>query len=167
MTSRRHREIVAGLQELELWLHDLVRGGIAQVQHKPVEYWKEAASRLVDAQASALARQVRALGAIPGSSPDWPERLLSEISELHLLIQAYKQFETLPPGMQADAKWAVGWTLTEEALQQEPRIRDRWLVLGLRLQRHERMHARRTYLLGLGDRPVGSNHGASYRPDPF
>ena len=148
LSSTRQQKIVAGLQELELWLYDLIRGGIAQVQYKPVDYWKEAASRLVDAQAASLARQLRSLSAIPGSSADWPERLLLELSELHLLVQAYKQFDSLEPGMKADAKWAIGWTATPHALQSRPTVADRWLVLGLRQEKRERLYLRSTYLLG-------------------
>ena len=39
--------IQAGLAELELWLNDLVRNGLAAVRRKPAQYWTQMANRLV------------------------------------------------------------------------------------------------------------------------
>ncbi|MCB0019291.1 MAG: hypothetical protein KDE09_15985 [Anaerolineales bacterium] len=146
-SPRRRQDVAAGLQELELWLHDLLRGGIAQVQHQPAEYWQGPAGRLVDAQAVSLARQVRNLAQLPGRSADWPERLLLELSEIHLLIQAYKQFDQLEPGLQADIHWAIGWVPSDAALRHQPQVAGRWLVLGSRESKEVGQHLRRSYLL--------------------
>ena len=52
-------KISAGLDELERWLHDLVRRGLASIQAEPPRFWDSVAARLVDAQAPGLARLVR------------------------------------------------------------------------------------------------------------
>ena len=49
--EKREANIQAGVQELELWLQDLLRQGLASLQGKPYQFWDEMASRMVDAQA--------------------------------------------------------------------------------------------------------------------
>src|SRR5262245_40528954 len=57
--ASREAKVVAGLQELELWLRDLVRGGLAPIQSQPPQFWERMAARLVDAQAPGIARLIR------------------------------------------------------------------------------------------------------------
>ncbi|HEX5889724.1 MAG TPA: SWIM zinc finger family protein, partial [Pyrinomonadaceae bacterium] len=47
----RGAKVVAGLKELELWLRDLLRHGLAAAQTRPIDYWEQMAARLIDAQA--------------------------------------------------------------------------------------------------------------------
>ncbi len=57
--AERQRKVEAGLEELERWLRDLVRQGLAHAQKQPARYWDAMAARLVDAQAPGLARWLR------------------------------------------------------------------------------------------------------------
>jgi hypothetical protein len=77
---QRSKMVHDGLQRLDLWLHDMVRAGVADVAGKPASYWEEQAKRLVDAQAPGLAERVARLAALPRSSPDWAQRLLVSLS---------------------------------------------------------------------------------------
>src|SRR5207253_2467414 len=75
--EQREARVQAGLRRLDLWLKDQVRAGLAGLETKPLSFWDEQAKRLVDAQAPGLASRIARLAAIPGSTPEWPRRLLS------------------------------------------------------------------------------------------
>ena len=93
----RAARIGAGLQELDLWLRDLVRHGLASVQHRPFSYWDDVAARMVDAQAPGVASQVRRMAGIVRSGDGWPGRLLAHAGRLHLLAEAWTRLDDLPP----------------------------------------------------------------------
>jgi hypothetical protein len=63
---QRIRRIVAGMEELDRWLSDLVHRGLGHVQDEPYSFWDNMGARLVDAQAPGAASRVRGL---PGRRP--------------------------------------------------------------------------------------------------
>lgn len=148
--ASREAKVKAGLAELELWLHDLVRGGIANMQSRPYGFWEGMAARLVDAQAPGLARLLRQMAGVPSSGVDWQEELLRRLSRLHLALEGFKHLDELPPATQADLRTLIGWAQSQEELlaQPEPGVRDHWLILGVRVEEEERLRVSRTYLWG-------------------
>ncbi|MFF0447035.1 SWIM zinc finger family protein [Streptomyces sp. NPDC004609] len=124
--ERRAGRITAGARELEQRLEDLVRGGLASAEQSGYGLWEETAARMVDAQAPGLAARVRELGAIPGSGPGWPVRLLEECALIHLLDSAWLGLERLPEPLAATVRTRVGLTSPAEG----PPVRDHWLVLA-------------------------------------
>lgn len=115
-SQQRYKKVEAGIQDLELWLRDLVRQGLAAVQSQPYSFWDGVAARMVDAQAPGIARQLREMASIPHSGASWQERLLSQLGRLHLLIQGFKHLNTLPAATQADIRSLIGWTQSQEEL---------------------------------------------------
>ena len=144
----REAKVVAGLKELELWLRDLLRHGLASTQTQSLDYWEQMAARMIDAQAPGIARRVRELSWLPQSGDGWTEQLLSQISSLFLLLKAFERIETLPAATQADVRTAIGWTYKEDELPQENVVADAWLVLGQRVTGDEGLRVRRTWLWG-------------------
>jgi len=144
----REAKVGAGLKELDLWLRDLVRHGLAAAQTRPIDYWEQMAARLIDAQAPGAARRVRDLAPTRRSGADWTERLLVQLSSLFLLLKAFERIETLSPATQADVRTAIGWTLKEEELPAENVVSDEWLVLGQRTTGEDGLRVRRTWLWG-------------------
>ncbi len=147
-SARRETRVAAGMESLSLWLADLVRRGLAAAQTQPPRFWEGMAARLVDAQAPGAARLVRALGGLPASGPAWPERLTAGLGQLHLLVEGYARLESLPADLQADVRAKLGFTLQHEALLKEAGVRDRWQVLGWRVEEEDRLRARRVWLWG-------------------
>jgi hypothetical protein len=86
----RYNKVTAGMQDLELWLRDLVRQGLAIAQGQPYSFWDTAAARLVDAQAPGVARLLREMASIPHSGIGWEERLLTQLGRVYLLISGFK-----------------------------------------------------------------------------
>ncbi|HEU5460534.1 MAG TPA: SWIM zinc finger family protein [Pyrinomonadaceae bacterium] len=144
----REAKVVAGLKELELWLRDLVRHGLASAQTRSFDYWDQMAARMIDAQAPGVARRVRELSWLPKSGDGWTEQLLSQVSSLFLLLKAFERIETLPTATQADVRSAIGWTYKEDELPEENLVFDEWLVLGQRTTGDEGLRVRRTWLWG-------------------
>ena len=90
--ARRGRDdriaaLVGGLVELDRWLEDRVRIGLADPSIARFATWDEVARRLTDARAGALANRVRRLAGRVGAEPEWHAHVLAEIGILHLLAQ--------------------------------------------------------------------------------
>jgi hypothetical protein len=146
--SDRRARVSAGLAELELWLRDLVRRGLADAQSQPTKYWEQMAARLVDAQAPGAARRVREMSSATAYAEGWAEAVLSRIGLLYLLVEAFKRFDTLPEPVQADMRACLGWTIKEEELPAADGVRDRWVVTGQFTYEGEKLSIQRTWLRG-------------------
>ncbi|WP_351235491.1 SWIM zinc finger family protein [Streptomyces sp. NPDC002133] len=142
--ERRAGRITAGATELEQRLTDLLRGGLASAEQAGYGLWEETAARMVDAQAPGLAGRVRELGAIPGSGPGWPVRLLEESALVHLLDLAWLEVDRLPEPLAATVRTRVGLTAPAEG----PAVRDDWLVLAQYDTADGKITTRRTWLHG-------------------
>ncbi|WP_338677183.1 SWIM zinc finger family protein [Streptomyces sp. SCSIO 30461] len=144
--DRRAARITAGATELEQRLADVLRGGLAEAEQAGYGLWEETAARMVDAQAPGLASRVRELGAVPGSGPGWPVRLLEECALLHLLDRAWLDRARLPEPLAATVRTKVGLTSPPEA----PAVRDDWLVLAQYDTSDGKITTRRIWLHGRG-----------------
>jgi len=137
------------MAELDRWLGDLVRGGLAHAQGQPYTYWDAMAARLVDAQAPGAASAVRRMAGVVRSGEGWPERLLAQCCRLHLLAAGWSRLDLLPETERADLRTAAGWPWASEQVASGPRERDRWYVLARIETEEERVTALRTWLWGL------------------
>jgi hypothetical protein len=142
--DRRAERITAAAAELEQRLADLLRSGLAAAEQAGYGMWEETAARMVDAQAPGLAAKVRELGAVPGSGPGWPVRLLEECALLHLLDQAWLRRDRLPEGLGPTVRSRVGLPCSADG----PPVRDRWLVLAQYDTTDPRLTTRRIWLHG-------------------
>ncbi|MCW2918988.1 MAG: zinc finger domain protein [Actinomycetia bacterium] len=150
--ERRERRVDDGIDDLDRWLCDQIAHGLAQAEHAPYALWDDAARRLVDAQAGALAGQIKSLAAIPrhqGGGAGWPERLLEEYALLRLLTRAYQRRAELPEPLQETVRARVGFTMSQEEVLSGPTTRDRWYVTGIRDTEQDRLITRRVWLRGL------------------
>lgn len=147
--QRRAERVAAGLAELDRWLTDQVRQGITS--RTEYEHWDAMAARLVDAQAPALASAVRRLAYAAAA----PERLLTELALIRLLVSGYRRVDQLPPGLAATVRTRIGFPVaTDDVLATEP-VRDDWAVVALRDEGDERLTVRRCWLHGRRtDRPA-------------
>jgi hypothetical protein len=153
----REKKVQAGLQELDVWLRDLVRGGLATAQSQPYRYWDAMAARLVDAQAPGVARRLRDIGGLAARRSEaghaaqahWREgELLDHLSRLHLLLQGFARRDQLAPEMQAEIRTLIGWTQNQKELLAQPDARDCWKVLHSRVEEEDRLRVGRTWLWG-------------------
>ena len=94
--------MMEGLTQLDRWLEDRMRTGLADPALARYDTWDGLAARLVDARAGALANRVRRLAGLVGTGPDWHADVLAELGLLHLIAQAGRRVPDLP-GPLADA----------------------------------------------------------------
>jgi hypothetical protein len=144
----REKKVTAGVRELDTWLRDVVRQGLAAAQTQPYAFWESRASRLVDAQAPGLARLVRDMAGTASSGDAWQERLTRQLAQLHLALEGYDRQDALPPDVRADLRALVGWPQSQDELLTQPGVLDTWFVVGQRVTLEDRLRAQRTYLFG-------------------
>lgn len=146
-TSRLQR-MAAGLEELERWLNDRLRQGLAQLPGQTT-LWSEVAVRMVDAQLPGLAFRLRRISSLVGKGEHWPARVLGSLGQLRLLIEAFRRLESLPPAVQDDVRTVLGITTDRDVvLASGERVSDDWLVLGQSIDEEERLWVRRVWLQG-------------------
>jgi len=140
--NRQDREaaILAGLDDLDLWISDQLERGLAGFAAQSARACRLIAQRLVDAKASGLASRMESLPARLFSLPEAvrPVAAIEELGLAHLLSAAYRrQNETadaLPSGLKADVRQAIGWSITREALLADPdalRTTATWRVVAV------------------------------------
>lgn len=145
--DERAQRVAGGLVELEEWLRDQVRVGLA-ASASAAGQADAIAARMVDAQAPGVAGVLRGLPAIPASGDGWPARLLGEYARLHLLARAHERLAALPPGLAAVVRSRVGYTTSRQEVLALPAITDHWLVLGARDLVEGTVPGRRIWLRG-------------------
>lgn len=147
--EKRLRQMDEGLQELNLWLNDIVRQGLANLEMQPPTFWEEIAGRLVNAKCGKLARRVRHLPMLFGT-PNWHEKMLAEIGELYLLLKGFKNIQQLPPALQQEMLNQAGINVKKEELIDLKGVQDTWLVIGQTEGKDEdtNLFYRRTWIAG-------------------
>jgi hypothetical protein len=147
--EQREARVAIGLTELDRWLCDQVRQGLAASQQARYQHWDDMAARMVDAQAPGLAERLRALASVPHSGPGWEDRLLEEYALLRLLAVAYREQEKLSPALRDTIRSRIGFTVRQaDVLASATPVRDQWLVLARRDLDQDRIRTRRSWLRG-------------------
>ncbi len=137
-----------GLVDLDRWLDDRVRTGLADPALARYATWDTLAARLVDARAGGLANRVRRLAGIVGTRIEWHEQLLAELGVLHLLAQAGQRVGELPPSLADAVAIACGWQVRQADVLAGVPDTDRWVVAGRSDTREDRIEVRRVWLHG-------------------
>jgi hypothetical protein len=147
--EQREARVASGLTELDRWLCDQVRQGLATSQRAGYRHWDDIAARMVDAQAPGLAERLRALAAVPHSGSGWDARLLEEYALLRLLATACREQAGLPSPLRDTVRSRVGFTVRQaDVLARATPVRDHWHVLARRDLDHDRIRTRRIWLRG-------------------
>ena len=114
----REAAVLAGLDDLDVWLSDQVQHGMANFVAQAAQTCRTISQRLVDAKASGLAGRLDALPTRLFTLPDpvRPTAAIRELGQIHLISHAYRRAAQLSELVAADARQAVGWSVTREAL---------------------------------------------------
>jgi hypothetical protein len=151
--DKRWDKVEAGLQELSLWMQDMVRAGLSHQagNAQARQRWNTMAARMVDAQATGLAARVRQGWDTIDSHALWPRDLLAQLGHWQLLVDGVRRREDLGPEVKADVMAALGWPLDKAEVQARGEsVDDEWLVAGLHTQEREgRLMERHVWLQGL------------------
>jgi len=146
--EKRFSQMAKGIDELEVWLLDVLREGLAALHGQPPEYWEERAARLVDAKMKAVANRVKNLAFVMQAA-DWHEQTLQTFGELFLLIKAFRQRAYLPQPLQQELLNTAGVNFKKDDLLAEKGVQDDWVVLGREEGEEENLYFQRIWLLGV------------------
>ncbi len=146
--DERVERMYAGLTELDRWLDDRMRTGLADPALAKYATWDELAARLVDAQAGSLANRIRRLAGLVGASPDWHSDVLAELGLLHLLAQAGRRLGSLPGPLADAVATTVGWQVRQADVLAGVPDTDTWIVAARSDTREDRIEVRRHWLRG-------------------
>jgi hypothetical protein len=146
--AAREAKIAVGLENIELWLRDVMRAGLAELASGSHRQFEDQAARLVDSQAPGLAQMVRDLAGIASTGIGWQDRMLEKIGLIVLLIDSYRKQEMLPKELRADVRGLIGWTQSQEVLLAGSGVEDRWIVLGSRSVPFGKLTEQRTWIWG-------------------
>jgi hypothetical protein len=146
--DERVERMYAGLAELDRWIDDRMRTGLADPALARYGTWDQLAARLVDAQAGSLANRIRRLAGLVGASPDWHDDVLAELGLLHLLSQAARRLGSLPSPLADTVATTVGWQVKQADVLGGVPDTDEWIVAGRSDTREDRIEVRRHWLRG-------------------
>ncbi len=136
-----------GAQELQTWLEDAVRQGLAALRERPDPFWEKTAQSLVDTKLPGLARRVRLMASKRFSS-GWLEVFTQNLAELYTLARVLEGSDTLPPTIQEEVLQQCGWNLKKDLVREGPGLEDLWLVAGKVSGKEDRLRFEKHYLLG-------------------
>ena len=140
--------MASGVADLELWLQDLVRQGLASTESQSYSYWQNIAARMVDSKLGGIGRRIRKFPLLHNSSTEWPGRMLAEMAQLYLIVKGFDNLEDLPPILQTELLTVAGVNVKKEELQSLRGVTDDWLVMGVIEGVDENLNFRHTWMYG-------------------
>lgn len=136
----------SGVEELELWLLDLTRRGIADTQAQGPELLLSTAASLTDAKLSGPAAHLRRLA---GLGTEGTEREFARLlGDLYLFVRAWKNRDGLTPDRYEELLQFAGVTVRKDEVLTQSGTNDHWLVMGVRTGREDRLRWRRAWIRG-------------------
>ena len=152
----RAERMRAGLTELDRWLADTVRTGLAAPALADADTWDRLAARLVDAQCGGLANRVKRVAARVGQHARWHEDVLEEMAVLHALAQGAMRTSTLPLDLADGVHAASGLTVNKDDVLAGVPSTAKWSVLGESRVREDKITVQRTWLATQGPAADGT-----------
>jgi hypothetical protein len=149
----RNAYMAAGVDELMLWLKDLLRIGLLDLPNKTPIFYENLAARMVDAKAPGLAVWVKAFLKLDFTDRDqWQQDALALIAKIFLLLRASQEIDQQDAEMQKTLRAMLGVTIQTKDLFADPETicqKDEWLVLAVISEALEDLTIVRTWLYGL------------------
>lgn len=123
----------SGIDELEQWLSDLVRQGIANTDATQKSFWDQAAAKMVDAKLPSLGSFLKETYQILRANSDWAALVVQRLGVLYSLTQAFQHREQLPESIAQELYARLGKTTTKaQVIEQGKHQTDTWLVAAVR-----------------------------------
>ena len=139
-----------GFEDLETWLSDTVRRGLATVVSEEPAAFDHIAARAADASMTGLSRSLRLLSKIPVAAPDWATQVAESLAQIYLAVRAFRKRAALPEALLYDLQNFIGIAIKkEDVLASGERLQDTWAVLGSLTEiLEDKLSVRRTWMLG-------------------
>ncbi|NOT92082.1 SWIM zinc finger family protein [Ferruginibacter sp.] len=144
----RQQKVIDGIEELCLWIKDIVRNGILSMPEKGAAFFENMAKRMVDAQAPGLANMVRNLGDVGFYNEGWQNIFMNQLVSIYLITEGFKNSNTLNENLLQDIRTWIGFTQSQEELKEQNGITDTWLVLSKQTIEVDNITTERNWLYG-------------------
>ncbi|WMX12518.1 SWIM zinc finger family protein [Aureispira sp. CCB-E] len=129
--EQRVQLMASGMDELELWLTDLIRQGIANTAIQKVSFWNQVAAKMVDAKLPRISTYLKETHQLIQKNQNWSEIVLARLGELYLWTESFKKRSLLTPELQEELYLSLGKIVKKaDVLEQNPSIKDLWFVVG-------------------------------------
>lgn len=151
--SSRIDNMTLGVDEVIVWLADIVDNGLTSLYNQPQEFWESITKRMVDAQLSGISNKIKHLHRIVGVESE--EYIIDLISEIYLLAKSIKKMDKFSPESQLSFLNSAGYNFTKKQLVHAESINDNWLVLGVIKGEEDRIKFRRTWVQGSKSKFMG------------
>ncbi len=146
--EKKKTDRLAGLNDLEPWLFDLLREGLASSEGRPQDFWDTMAARAEDAQLKGFRDPIKTIPELIQNHPKWPEELCYRLGDIYLMANALRKSEQLPPDLWDEVNTRAGNKISKKNLRLEDGIKDEWTVLGQISGDEEGLQFRRVWLRG-------------------
>jgi SWIM zinc finger len=136
LKEQREAAILAGLDEFDLWISDILERGVSVFLSNAPQLCRIAAQRLVDAKAPSLAASVDALPSALLAMPSAgrADASIQALGAWHLLGEAYRRQNLLPEALREDVRRLTGWSVPRQALLDDKQALRRsggWTVFAI------------------------------------
>lgn len=151
----REQKIIAGIEELQTWIKDIIRMGIMSVAQNQYQFNKNIIARMNDAQAPGLAFQLKKMNKISFIEEGWQNQLTKQLSQVYLLTEAYKHKDSFEPRMQDDLNALIGWNTAKEEVLGAEGVNDYWQILAKQIETDDYLTTSSTWLYGVNTKRFG------------
>ena len=146
--QKRLERMASGFEDLEIWLSDLIRQGLATTEGQAYSFWQDISARMVDSQIGGIGKKLKAIPLLHSSKNNWPEQILAEFAQFYLLAKAFRRLEDLPTPLQTELLSVAGINIHKKELLPLKGVVDEWQVLGIIEGIDDNLNFRRTWLYG-------------------
>jgi hypothetical protein len=148
----RTKKVAAGIQELLVWLKDIIRNGILSMPEKGAGYWDNMARRMVDAQATGLGAMIRELASTRFWEENWQDSFMNRLIQIYLIAEGYQHLPNLSENLRQDILNEIGFTKNQDELKAGQGTTDTWLVLGKHTNTEGGLTTEQNWLYGLNSK---------------
>ena len=146
--QKRLEKMAAGFEDLEIWLEDIIRNGLATTEGQAYSYWQNISARMVDSQIGGVGKRLKAFPMLHGANPQWPEQMLLELAQFYLLAKGFRKLEELPKSLQTELLSISGLNIRKDELLPQKGVVDNWMVIGVIEGIDDNLNFRRTWIYG-------------------
>lgn len=145
----RIKKVTEGIQEVLVWIKDIIRNGILNMPDKDADYWDNMARRMVDSQATGLAAMIKELSKTKYWEEGWQSKFMDRLIRLYTVAEGYKNLSTINETLQHDVLREIGFTTSQEELKKQDGTKDTWLVLGKNVDIEGQLTIEENWLYGI------------------